>query len=71
MTPIEKKMAIIDAFNELKKTISKTEFDEIQKVFGNQIESIRKLLTRDIKYDLAKTFATEDLSMFIDDIAKN
>ncbi len=70
MSELDKRLRIIEAYRELERTLPESEFLAISKVFGEQVQSIKKLLAQDIKFDLAKTFAREDLSSFIDDIAQ-
>ena len=70
MSELDKRLRIIEAYRELERTLPESEFLAISEFFGEQIQSIKKLSARDIKYDLAKIFARESLSSFIDDISQ-
>jgi len=65
---IEKRLEILDKWKALEKSLSPVDFQKINQSLGEKIDSIKKLLARDIKFDLAREFAKSEFSMFIDDL---
>ena len=70
MSDLDKRMAILEAYSDLERTLSPDEFLRISTELNENINSIKKLAANDIRYQLARKFAQEDLSVFIDDIAE-
>ena len=68
LSELEKRLAVLNEWSRLEKTLPPDEFFEIMKVIGHDVDSIKKLAARDIKFELARDFAKSDLSHFIDDL---
>ena len=54
----------------LEQTLPPEDFLKLSSELSQEINSIKKLLGRDIKFDLAHEFASTDLSYFIDDLQR-
>ena len=70
LNDIQKRIAILDKWKDLERNLPPDDFIKMFDHFEEQIDSVKKILARDIKFDLARDFAKSDLAYFIDDLQK-
>ena len=68
LSEIEKRLEILDQWKLLENSLPPDDFLKIKNSLSNKIDTIKRLLSRDIKFEFARDFAKNDFAYFIDDL---